>query len=853
MRSDIARSIHVFASDFLAYPGLPRTAGGNRSRQVISALQKAGHHVTFSFPLHHNLFQEHGARIMADFTAEERWCCEHFFEPEVVLNRLQPDIAIYCNINIFRTMRRFAREIVHIVDLCGPVQIESFLVQSSDYQTAMGDGEHLEANCRETAEKLRFADYVITVSERQKYFWSAYCSMAGFALRDIDALLCPCSFDIPPVDQRNPSPRLSMVYSSGFYPWQNPRRALLSLVEMLDRIEGAVLHIFGAPHAGVPNAKEALRLIDDLRTHPCVKYHGYATAEELSAVLATAWCGVELMEQTLERELAITGSTVHFLSTATPVIYNNYSSLSGLIRQYGAGWTVPPGDPSALCSVVDELVTGGRALVEELSANARRLAAEEFAPNASMSPLLDVCGERLRKRPISVAPHNSAVRNRNGTGNQPIGNVLSITPGGGALFELRVGNPLRSLQRAGRISRFVNTGPVLNELPGNNVRVDAIILQRSLPDFLCRALSKAGIPFLQDVDDNLLANAVYRVEPTETAVIEGLARATVVTTPNPRLARLLEKYSGVKLADRCYITPNALPFPSEPRIPQKPSQLIWIQSDIAALSESRDAVVQAVEDFSCKYKLPLVLIGKDVLKGQTFRHQVVLGQIGFAENLRLLETAPPSIGIAPLETSADQETLDFIGGKSDLKILLFAGYGHPAVYSAAPPYTDSSLQIAGSLVENTYSAWIEALEFQYQEGWRLMGEQSRLIRQERHIDKVAVESWAPALESCVLEKPICAGEIYEIFQAALRDGPDRAAFRGGTSGLENIYAGLQSENHSLQQELRELRRSLSWRLTAPVRTAAKPIMEWRSKGVRSKSASPSEKRQSTPRDGEEPS
>lgn len=853
MRSDIVRSIHVFASDFLAYPGLPRTAGGNRSRQIISALQKAGHKVTFSFPLHHNLFQLHGARILADFTAEELWCCETFFEPDVVLNRVQPEIAVYCNINMFRTVRRFARDIVHIADLCGPVQFESFLVESSDYETAMRDGEHLEARCREMAEKLRFVDYILTVSERQKYFWAAYCSMAGFSLRDINALVCPCSFDIP-VEARNPSPRLSMVYSSGFYPWQNPRSALYSLVEILDSIEGAVLHIFGAPHAGVPNADQARRLIDDLQSHPSVRYHGYASAEELSAVLATAWCGFELMEQTIERELAITGSTVHFLSTGTPVIYNDYSTLSGLIRQYGAGWTVPPDNSSALRGVVSQLVAGGRPLVQELAVNARRLADEQFAPNASMDPLLDLCGERLHKRSIAIATSNTRLPKNNGSAHKPIGNVLTLTPGvAGALFELRVGNPLRSLQRANRISRFVNTGPFLQELPDSDVCVDAIILQRSVPDYLYRALSAAGVPFLLDVDDNLLANAVYRTDPIETAVVEGLARAAVVTMPNPRLVRLLEKYSGLELATRSYITPNALPFSSEPRIPQKPVQLIWIQSDIAALSDSREAVVQAVEDFSCKYRLPVILIGKNVLTAPRFSHQVVVGQIDFAENLRLLESAPPSIGIAPLETSADQETLDFVAGKSDLKILLFGGYGHPAVYSSSPPYTDSALQTSGSVVENTYSAWIDALEFQYREGWRLMGEQSRLIRRERHIDKVAVESWAPALESCALEKPIRVRELYKIFRGALRDGPRQTHFRGGTLRLENIYPELQSQNHLLHREVQDLRRSLSWRLTAPIRTMAKPLMEWRAKSLRSNAASASEKPQLTRRDGEEPS
>jgi glycosyltransferase involved in cell wall biosynthesis len=852
MRSDPVRSIHVFASDFLAYPGLPCTAGGNRSRQVISALEKAGHKVTFSFPLTTHLAREYGQQIIAGFTDQERWLCEHFFDPEIVLNRVQPEVAVYCNVNVFRTVQRFAREIVHIVDLCGPVQIESFLVQSKDYETAMHDGERLEANCREMAEKLRFADYVVTVSERQKYFWAAYCSVAGFALRDIDALVCQCAFDIPPVDQRNPSPRLSMVYASGFYPWQNPRRSLLSLVEILDKIEGAVLHIFGAPHAGVPNADEALRLIEHLRSHACVNYHGYATAQELSAVLSTAWCGVELMEKTIERELAITGSTVHFLSTGTPVIYNDYSTLSGLVRQYGAGWTVPPGDAHALCRVVNELVTGGYALVGELSDNARRLAAEEFAPDASMRPLLDVCGTPLRKRSIAAASSAVMVRQANPGAGRPITKVLTISQDVGALLELRVNHPLRSLQRAGRVSSFVNYSPLRGNLSDDNTLVDAVILQRSVPAFIHQALLNAGIPFLQDVDDNLLANAAYRHDPTEPAVIEGLAGAAVITMPNPRLVRLLEKFSGLKLAQRACITPNALPFPSEPPTPQKPSQLIWIQSDIAALSDSREAVVQAVEDFSCKYRLPVILVGRNVLKTPRFTHQVLLGHIDFAENLRLLETAPTSIGIAPLETSGDRETLDFIAGKSDLKILLFAGYGHPAVYSAAPPYTDSGLQIDGSVVENTHSAWMEALEFQYQEGWRLMGEQARIIRQERHIDKVAIESWAPALESCVLEKPIRVAELDELIELAIRVGSGHTERQGG-SALARINSDLLQANRELNREILELRRSLSWRLTAPVRSATKPIMRWRSKRGRSKSASSSETPQSTHRDDEGPS
>src|SRR5215469_3587591 len=213
------KSIHVFASDFLAFPGCPHTAGGNRSMQVISALRRAGHQVTFSMPIISDLAKRHLDRVRPLLTLNDLWCCENFFDPEYVLNRFQPDIAIYCTVNSFRTIKRFAKDIIQIVDLCGPVQFEGFLADASDPRRAMRDGQQLEIHCREMVEKLRYADYVITVSERQKYFWSAYCSLAGFSFVDLNVLVCPVSLELPDVT-RNIAPKLTVVYSGWFYPWQ---------------------------------------------------------------------------------------------------------------------------------------------------------------------------------------------------------------------------------------------------------------------------------------------------------------------------------------------------------------------------------------------------------------------------------------------------------------------------------------------------------------------------------------------------------------------------------------------------------------------------------------------------------
>lgn len=835
--TQIKKHVHVFASDILPYPNCPRSAGSNRSWQIISALRGAGHEVTYSMPLSAHLSRLYAQDIINAFTPEERWSSEHFFEPEVVLNRIAPDIAVYCNVNCFRSVRRFAREIVHILDMYGPLQFEGLLLDSSDYKLAMHDGALLEQRCRELVEKLRFIDHLVTVSERQKYFWAAYCSMAGFAFSDLKILVCPVSFEVPRVARRTAS-TLTMVYSGGFYPWQNPENALRAAADILDEIPGAKLHIFGGPHAGLPNVDAVNKMLSELQEHQCVEYHGYRPTEEVAGALATAWCALELMDQNLERELAITGRTVEFLSTGTPVIYNNYSTLSKLIETYDAGWTLSPGDHSALRRVIMEISTGGLELIERRSGNALNLAASEFGPAKAMTPLVEVCERPLTKRPQSLCAFGTSVvtdkRSRLGT-------VLAISPDSGAIGELRVSNPLRALERQGLIQRFKRCDPSLDALRRDDTPYEAILVQRAVPEFIYLTLRSLGLPFVLDVDDNLLARACYRTESIESELAVGLRYATVLTVPTPRLAYLLEQYSSLSLVDKAYVTPNALPFSGELRDPSQPERLIWIQSDIAALVRSQSCVIDAVESFSKRHQLPVVLIGRNVLSRPQFTHQVEMGQIDLDANLELLASGPAGIGLAPLETEADQETLDFVAGKSDLKMLLFGGHGHPGVYSAAPPYTDSTLQSYGCIVNNTKAEWLEALEFLFREGWRSTDAVARDVRALRDIDRVARESWLPALERCILRKPVTGAELHDAFVDTDSYNSAMSIGAEASGGLEYLAEATSSDmvklhrdnlrlnqrNIALQKELVAIRNSYSWRITKPLRRLAKPLMERR--------------------------
>lgn len=873
-----SKRIHVFASDVLPFPGCASSAGGERSKELISALRDAGHQVTYSMPLITHLAGTQREKIIPRLTPDELWYCEHLFEPEIVLGRVQPDIAIFCNINTFASVRNYARDIVQIVDFHGPLHLEGLLFDADDVGESRESAAELGSRAMELVSKLRDVDYIITTCERQKYLWAAYCSLAGYSFNELSALVCPISIDVP-VLPRKPSKNMSMVFSGGFYPWQNPDRFLRAAAQYLDGVDGAVLHIFGGPHAGLPNERHVYALIENLRQHKCVRYHGYRPTEEVMAALSEAWCALELMDRNIERELAITGRTVGFLSAGTPVAYNNYSTLSELIARYDAGWAVDTTNTETIGKIIEELAAGGLPLVERLSKNALTLSSAEFDRAKNMAPLVELCNGSVRKRRSNV----QRVRSKRSTSS--LGKVLSVSPStaGVALLELRNVNPLRSLHRQGLIDSFTTCTPGLENLAEDHSYYDAVLIQRTVPIWCYQAFANLGLPFMLDVDDNLLAGAAYRGGATEPELQVGLRLCAGLSTPNPRLVRLLEKYSGLRLADKAYMTPNALPYSEGVPKVSKPSAILWIQSDIAALTSSKDAVIDAVEKFSLTHKLPVVLIGRNVLHRPQFTHQKVMGEIDFVSNLQMLEYGATSIGVCPLETVTDLVTLDFIAGKSDLKMLLFDGYGHPGIYSAAPPYTESSLLPVGRVIDNSHQSWSEALEYQYEEGWRLTADQAARIREERHIDRVARESWMGALEGCALARPVRGVDLYramlgfrrmgcspvhsmsyfvgyeDLQKNCLHHNPNWSAMehydqhgrRENRSVLHSVEAhsellsNLTRDSESCANDLVELeslrrrvaeaeareeglRRSYSWRVTAPLRAMARPFLGPRS-------------------------
>jgi hypothetical protein len=325
----------------------------------------------------------------------------------------------------------------------------------------------------------------------------------------------------------------------------------------------------------------------------------------------------------------------------------------------------------------------------------------------------------------------------------------------GLVTACRVHAPLLALKRLGIVREFLVTDSTLAGVPRDYL-FDVLWVQRAPEPRLSRRIAERfDGSYLHDMDDLLLAPPGYiaaREFPEREPLVALIESSAVFTAPSQRLVDLVERQTRGSVAGRAFLCPNALEFPLQPpRVPERPSGLVFTQSHRLALTESREVVLRAVREFAAREKLPLFYFGPppEILGSGTaalLGPVVGCGYLDFWRYHAALAAWPSMIGVAPLETTGDQVTLDFIAGKSDVKMVEYGGFGHPSVYSRAAPYEDTDL-CAGLVVENSAREWSDALAEILDGGWRRLAAEQLAIVEARSLERVALEHWAPALRA----------------------------------------------------------------------------------------------------------
>ncbi len=340
--------------------------------------------------------------------------------------------------------------------------------------------------------------------------------------------------------------------------------------------------------------------------------------------------------------------------------------------------------------------------------------------------------------------------------------VLAFADGAESLVAAcRVHAPLAELRRQGLIAGYVVTDHTLHGLPRSG-RFDVVWLQRAVDPTLAHILAeRLEGRFLLDVDDHLLCRPAYiepRSFPRDRGVRRALAACRVLTVPTRRLASLLAARSGEDLAGKALTCPNAVDFPEAPlRVPARPSGIVLTQGHRLALTVSRNEVLGAVVDCARHHGLPVHYYGSPLSPSEDAvgfaRIARPAGVLSYADYHEVLAASPALMGVAPLETVGDPDTVEFVSGKSDIKMVELGGYGHPSVYSRALPYVESDLS-CGRLAENTYESWSAALRDVLEGSWAQLADEQRRVREKRSLQRVARERWWPAMQAATLERPV---------------------------------------------------------------------------------------------------
>ena len=341
--------------------------------------------------------------------------------------------------------------------------------------------------------------------------------------------------------------------------------------------------------------------------------------------------------------------------------------------------------------------------------------------------------------------------------------VLAFADGrDGLVAACRVHAPLKALEDAGLISEYVVTDATLRGAPRAGA-FDVVWLQRGADPWLTDLLAKRlDGRFLLDLDDHLLARPSYATEgewPDPAALTRALAACRVLTVPSQRLARLLEMRSGQSLASKTSICRNAVAFGHALPSPRRhPKAALLVQGHRLALTASAVEVLGAIADFARTHRLPIWYLGVCPPEVRAAAEAwgaglEVLPPRPYGAYHDALAGEPTLLALAPLETRGDDSTNEFVSGKSDIKMVEYGGYGHPAVFSCASPYIDTDLQW-GVLTDNTFDGWAAALDAVAANGWRAKGDEAAEIRERRDIARVARQEWWPAVEAARLERPM---------------------------------------------------------------------------------------------------
>jgi glycosyltransferase involved in cell wall biosynthesis len=374
----------LICPDILPLPGLPTTGAGLRTWGIGQGLEAHGHEVIYSLPVP---CLSRGYEIPRSFT-DYAW---DFTGVEKVVRRTNPDVVVFSHWPSVQLERKL--DLPTVLDFHGPHMLE---------REMQGYGDR-SSNAWHKVQALRKADFFTCAGDKQRAYFLGWLTAAGIPLAANIIATIPVALSPAMPEHRWTDGEPVFVYGGVFLPWQDPTAGLRALVRAMESRGLGRLQFYGGSHPvyEIKRSEQFQEMTDELGRCARVAHMGYVSHDRLIEDYCQAHVALDVMARNPERELAFTTRTVEYMWCGLPVIYQDFSELSNLIREYEAGWVVDPSDTVQVESAVVEALTEP-AEVRRRGQNAQQLVRERLVWDRAIEPLDAFCRDPWQIDPLTM-------------------------------------------------------------------------------------------------------------------------------------------------------------------------------------------------------------------------------------------------------------------------------------------------------------------------------------------------------------------------------------------------------------------------------------------------------------------
>jgi hypothetical protein len=741
----------VFCSDGVPADDVSTSGGGLRSFQIMQLLRDLGIQVSFATPeMYKAEVDPIGFNFLGAYNLENQ---------EEILAKDDFGMVWWCNPGtVDSALCKKNSGLLRCVDFHGPTNLETVFVT----------GESLEQASVRIAGNLKYIDVRTFVSETQRSYWMGFLSGAG--QNPTQTFGRVINLSIPLIDRRyEVGDTVRFVFVGGWHPWLVDEESLLHAATTIEGERNAELHFLGGAHSFCEQRYEDLaKKLNDFES---VTLHGFLPHRNYIEFMQNSSCALDLFSDSYERRIAISTRTVEFVSCGIPMLHPSWSELGGMIKETRCGWTYS--DLKGLGERI-RYIARNPSVLRKASNSSILTHSQYFNTEKAKGSMREALRPWAENNKIFLSAPIFAPRIQRGAYDRLSVLWVTFIPDGQALRCLRVEAVLMSLYEAGVLNGFGILSGGSIKLVGETESFDVVCVQREGTNNAALRELIFKDHFVLDIDDLLFVKASYRAQGFDRwmdthydETLELIKRCSILSVTSSRLAELLETVLQCDCLSKCRTTPNGLLFPrSLSNLGSGTAQaMIWTSSDFAALDQSKEDVLEACASFCRDKNLPVYLFGqfsKELLN--EFSSIRTFGMIDFHHHKQMLDRLGGRVfGVAPLETNTDQSTLDFIAGKSDLKMVEYGGYGIETVYSSSPPYLETDL-MNRHIVNNNFEEWRIALQSAYERP-SIPLNTVRRIREKRDISRISLECWLPLLVEARRENPLGLKRLQTLFDS----------------------------------------------------------------------------------------